>query len=199
MLEFLCIFIPIFSIMLSVYMLYNSYMNRRSASNSEGENQESSEFSLMLDNVSRRDKRFIVKHTLKMRNELHYQIRSMCMSLITVADVDRDDAEKFLSNDDLNVIHTISATYYYRIMNQLIHNAFDRNISVRKEFKHVVPVENLAAACIQIALIMFLRHRYEPDFEYDSLIQDVLNTGNQLNELIKRITRGDTQHAEQRS
>ena len=199
MLEFLCIFIPIFSIMLSVYMLYNSYMNIRSASNSEGENQGSSEFSIMLDNVSRRDKRFIVKHTLKMRNELHYQIKSMCISLITVADVDREEAEKFLSNDDLNVIHTISATYYYRIMNQLIHNAFDRNISVRKEFKHVVPVENLAAACIQIALIVFLRHRYEPDFEYDSLIKDVLNTGNQLNELIKRITRGDTQHAEQRS
>ena len=199
MLEFLCIFIPIFSIMLSVYMLYNSYMNRRSASNSEGEDQGSSGFSLMLDNVSRRDKRFIVKHTHKMREELYYQIRSMCISLITVADVDRDDAEKFLSNDDLNVIHTISATYYYRIMNQLIHNAFDRNISIRKEFKHVVPVENLAAACIQIALIVFLRHRYEPDFEYDSLIKDVLNTGNQLNELIKRITRGDTQHAEQRS
>ena len=199
MLEFLGIFIPTFSIMLSAYMLYNSYMNRRSASNSEDEGQGSSDFSLMLDNVSRRDKRFIVEHTHKMRNELHYQIRSMCMSLITVADVDRDDAEKFLSNDDLNVIHTISATYYYRIMNQLIHNAFDRNISIRKEFKHVVPVENLAAACIQIALIMFLRHRYEPDFEYDSLITDVLNTGNQLNELIKRVTRGDTQHVEQRS
>lgn len=199
MLEFLGIFIPTFSIMLCAYLLYNSYVDRRSASNSEDEDQGSSEFSIMLDNVSRRDKRFIVKHTLKMRNELHYQLRSMCISLITVADVDRDDAEKFLSNDDLNVIHTISATYYYRIMNQLIHNAFDRNISVRKEFKHVVPVENLAAACIQIALIAFLRHRYEPDFEYDSLIKDVLNTGNQLNELIKRVTRGDTQHAEQRS
>ena len=199
MLEFLGIFIPTFSIMLCAYMLYTSYMNRRSASDSEEEDQGSSEFSIMLDNVSRRDKRFIVKHTHKMRNELHYQIKSMCMSLITVADVDRDDAEKFLSNDDLNVIHTISATYYYRIMNQLIHNAFDRNISVRKEFKHVVPVENLAAACIQIALIVFLRHRYEPDFEYDSLIKDVLNTGNQLNELIKRVTRGDTQHVEQRS
>ena len=158
MLEFLGIFIPTFSIMLCAYLLYNSYVDRRSASDSEDEDQGSSEFSIMLDNVSRRDKRFIVKHTLKMRNELHYQLRSMCISLITVADVDRDDAEKFLSNDDLNVIHTISATYYYRIMNQLIHNAFDRNISVRKEFKHVVPVENLAAACIQIALIMFLRH-----------------------------------------
>ena len=199
MLEFLGIFIPTFSIMLCAYLLYNSYVDRRSASNSEDEDQEPSDFSLMLDNVSRRDKRFIVEHTIKMQNELHYQIRSMCMSLITVADVDRDEAEKFLSNDDLNVIHTISATYYYRIMNQLIHNAFDRNISVRKEFKHVVPVENLAAACIQIALIMFLRHRYEPDFEYDSLIKDVLNTGDQLNELIKRVTRGDTQHAEQRS
>ena len=199
MLEFLGIFIPTFSIMLCAYLLYNSYVDRRSASNSEDEDQGSSEFSIMLDNVSRRDKRFIVKHTLKMRNELHYQIKSMCMSLITVADVDRDDAEKFLSNDDLNVIHTISATYYYRIMNQLIHNAFDRNISIRKEFKHVVPVENLAAVCIQLALMMFLRHRYEPDFEYNSLIQDVLNTGNQLNELIKRVTRGDTQHAEQRS
>ena len=199
MLEFLGIFIPTFSIMLCAYLLYNSYVDRRSASNSEDEDQGSSEFSIMLDNVSRRDKRFIVKHTLKMRNELHYQLRSMCISLITVADVDRDDAEKFLSNDDLNVIHTISATYYYRIMNQLIHNAFDRNISVRKEFKPVVPVENLAAACIQIALIVFLRHRYEPDFEYDSLIKDVLNTGNQLNELIKRVTRGDTQHVEQRS
>lgn len=199
MLEFLGIFIPTFSIMLCAYLLYNSYVDRRSASNSEDEDQGSSEFSIMLDNVSRRDKRFIVKHTLKMRNELHYQLRSMCISLIAVADVDRDDAEKFLSNDDLNVIHTISATYYYRIMNQLIHNAFDRNISVRKEFKHVVPVENLAAACIQIALIVFLRHRYEPDFEYDSLIKDVLNTGNQLNELIKRVTRGDTQHVEQRS
>lgn len=199
MLEFLGIFIPTFSIMLCAYLLYNSYMDRRSASNSEEEDQEPSEFSIMLDNVSRRDKRFIVKHTLKMRNELHYQLRSMCISLITVADVDRNEAEKFLSNDDLNTIHTISATYYYRIMNQLIHNAFDRNISIRKEFKHVVPVENLAAACIQIALIMFLRHRYEPDFEYDSLITDVLNTGNQLNELIKRVTRGDTQHVEQRS
>ena len=199
MLEFLGIFIPTFSILLSAYMLYNSYVNRHSASDSEDEDQGSSEFSIMLDNVSRRDKRFIVKHTHKMRNELHYQIRSMCMSLITVADVYRDDAEKFLSNDDLNVIHTISATYYYRIMNQLIHNAFDRNISIRKEFKHVVPVENLAAACIQIALIVFLRHRYEPDFEYDSLIKDVLNTGDQLNELIRRITRGDTQHVEQRS
>ena len=199
MLEFLGIFIPTFSIMLCAYMLYNSYVNRRSASDSEDEDQESSEFSIMLDNVSRRDKRFIVKHTHKMQSELRYQIQSMCMSLITVADVDRDEAEKFLSNEDLNVIHTISATYYYRIMNQLIHNAFDRNISIRKEFKHVVPVENLAAACIQIALIVFLRHRYEPDFEYDSLIKDVLNTGNQLNELIKRVTRGDTQHAEQRS
>lgn len=197
MLEFLCIFIPTFSIMWSAYMLYNLYMNRRSIS--ESENQEAPDFSIMLDNLSRRDKRFIVEHTAKTSKELHYQIKSMCVSLISVADIDRDEAEKFLSNDDLNTIHTISATYYYRIMNQLIHNAFDRNISVRKEFKHVVPVENLAAACIQIALIVFLRHRYEPDFEYDSLIQDVLNTGNQLNELIKRVTRGDTQHAEQRS
>lgn len=195
MLEFLCIFIPIFSIMLSVYMLYNLYMNRRS----ESENQGAPDFSIMLDNLSRRDKRFIVEHTNKTSKELHYQIKSMCVSLITVADMDRDEAEKFLSNKDLSDIHTISVTYYYRIMNQLIHNALDRNVSIRKEFKHVVPVENLAAVCIQLALMMFLRHRYEPDFEYDSLIQDVLNTGNQLNELIKQVTRGDTQHAEQRS
>ena len=195
MLEFLCIFIPIFSIMLSGYILYNLYMNRRS----ESENQEAPDFSLMLDNLSRRDKRFIVKHAAKTTKELHYQLTSMCVSLITVADVDRDEAEKFLSNKDLSDIHTISITYYYCIMNQLVHNALNHNVSIRKEFKHVVPVENLAAACIQIALIMFLRHRYEPDFEYDSLIKDVLNTGNQLNELIKRVTRGDTQHVEQRS
>lgn len=197
MLEFLCIFIPVFSIMWSAYTLYNLYMNRRSVS--ESENQEAPDFSIMFDNLSRRDKRFIVEYTAETSEELHYQIKSMRISLITVADMDRDEAEKFLSNKDLNDIHKISIAYYYCIMNQLIHNALDRNVSVRKEFKHVVPIENLAAVCIQLALMMFLRHRYEPDFEYDSLIQDVLSTGNQLNELIKRVTRGDTQHAEQRS
>lgn len=195
MFEFLCIFIPVFSIMLSAYILYNLYMNKNKRSIPEDADQE---FSIMLDNLSRRDKRFIVEHTAKTGKELHYQIKSMCISLISVADIDRDEAEKFLSNKDLSDIHKISITYYYRIMNQLIHNALDRNVSIRKEFKHVVPVENLAAVCIQLALMMFLRHRYEPDFEYDSLIQDVLNTGNQLNELINRVIRGDIQHAEQR-
>ena len=138
--------------------------------------------------ISNKDMEFINRYISDGINEITYQLKSLCASLQIEAKFDYEDIKSYLPENDLHQIKSISLCVFQSIVNKMIDEAAKDNKPLEKYFtKTVVPKENIAATCVQTAMVMYFRKRYDETYTYDDELQKRLNLDKSLNELFQKI------------